>query len=348
MTNRVQHLTIPDQALREQALRGLDAGDDYARWRSAFPVLNEVQVGQGQTQAALSDRLRVGAWNLERGAQWHAAAELILDQQLDLLLASEMDYGMSRTQQCHTTQALAEALGWHWAYAVEFIELETGSPWEQNRPEDGAKNQCGLHGNAILSRYPLEQLALIRFTGSDGAWWHRRWDEPRLGGRMALIAQVSSAYGPVQVVSTHLESNAHPKQRASQVSDLLTVLEPSMATVLGGDFNTSTLDTTTLSDIFRVRQSLYQSDPTRFIQPEAHEPLFAVLANAGYRKGTANTHEPTQRPRERGYPKPPFGRIDWFFIRGCLAERPRTHPALNTKGETLSDHDLILTDIVLR
>ncbi|NBS11063.1 MAG: hypothetical protein EBS77_00130 [Gammaproteobacteria bacterium] len=348
MTNRVQHLTIPDQALRERALNGLDAGDDYGRWRTAFPVLDEIQMGQGETQSTLIDHCRVGAWNLERGAHWQAAAELILDQGLDILLASEMDLGMSRTNQCHTTQALAEALGWHWAYAVEFIELGTGSPWEQNQPDPGTTNRCGLHGNAILSRYPLEHIRMIRFPASDGAWWHRRWDEPRLGGRMALIAQISSAYGPIQLVSTHLESNAHPNQRANQISDLLTALEPSMPIILGGDLNTSTLDTTSLSDVFRRRQDLARNDPTRFIQPEAHEPLFAILANAGYRKGTANTHEPTQRPRERGYPKPPLGRIDWFFIRGCLAERPRTQPAVNTAGETLSDHDLIITDIVLR
>ena len=224
MTNRVQHLTIPTVALRDRALAGLDHGDSYALWRDAFPVLDEIQVGHGRNQPPLVDHLTVGAWNLERGACWEAAAERVLAENLDVLLASEMDCGMSRSAQSHTTQALANALGWHWVYGIEFIELGTGSPWEQNQPEADATNDCGLHGNAILSRYPLDAIRLIRFENGDGEWWHRRWNEPRLGGRMALIASIHSAYGPVQLVSTHLESNSHPMHRASQMSELLDLL----------------------------------------------------------------------------------------------------------------------------
>lgn len=348
MTNRVQHLTIPTVALRDRALAGLDHGDSYALWRDAFPILDEIQVGHGRNQPPLVDHLTVGAWNLERGACWEAAAERVLAENLDVLLASEMDCGMSRSAQSHTTQALANALGWHWVYGIEFIELGTGSPWEQNQPAADATNDCGLHGNAILSRYPLDAIRLIRYENGDGEWWHRRWNEPRLGGRMALIASIHSAYGPVQLVSTHLESNSHPMHRASQMSELLDAIDPSIATVVGGDLNTNTLDVQAVSDIFRTRQLLQQADPTRFLQPEPYEPLFTVLANAGYRKGTANTNEATQRPRERGYPKPPFGRIDWLFVRGCLAANPRTVPALDHQGATISDHELIATEILLR
>jgi len=348
MTNRVQHLTIPAQALRDAAVVGLDAGEDYGHWVTQFPVLQEIQMGSGDSNRPIVDQFRIGAWNLERGAQWSKAVDCIRDAQLDVVLASELDFGMSRSQQLHTTQHMAQALGWHWAFAVEFIELGLGSPWEQNRPSDEAENLAGLHGNAILSRFPLDDLRLIRFQNSDGYWWHRRWNEPRLGGRIALVATLQSAYGPVQIVSTHLESNANPRHRASQVSDILEQLEPNTATVLGGDLNTNTIDIDQSSDLFRLRSALVQADATRFLQPEPHEPVFALLASAGFRKGTANTADTTQRPRERGYPKPPFGRIDWLFVRGCLATNPATLAALDPTGQTISDHELITANIVLR
>ena len=66
---------------------------------------------------------------------------------------------------------------------------------------------AGLHGNAIISRFPLKTPWLHRFQKSDGSWWHRQFHEPRLGGRIALGAILETDIGDIQIMTTHLENN---------------------------------------------------------------------------------------------------------------------------------------------
>jgi endonuclease/exonuclease/phosphatase family metal-dependent hydrolase len=345
MTKRVTALTLPSQALRHNALAAIDQQTAYASWHSQFECLHEIQRLPAARNVEAPTTLRIGAWNLERGRHWYEASQLIQALDLDVILLSEMDLGMARSDQQHTTRQLAEALNYHALFAVEFVELELGSEWELTGLVD-TQNEAGLHGNAILSRYPLHSSWLHRFTNTDGHWWHREFHEPRAGGRMALGADILTAAGPVTLISTHLENNTSPSARAGQVTEIIArVDERDTAIVIGGDFNTSTIDPTTSTDPFRLRTELVDQDPHRFIAPFAYEPLFDLLASHGFWRGTANTGDTTQRMRERGYPKPPLGRIDWIFNRACVAFDAQCHPALNAAHQTLSDHDLVTCQI---
>ena len=341
MTKRVTDLSLPSQALRQNALEALDQKASYASWRSQFACLDEIQRLPANHDLMAPDTLHVGAWNLERGTHWQDVCQLIQALELDVILLSEMDLGMARSQQQHTTRELAKALDFHALFAVEFVELELGSEWELAGLQD-AHNEAGLHGNALLSRYPLHQPWMLRFSNADGYWWHRDFHEPRAGGRMALGAQIMTDTGPLALVSTHLENNTSPVERAVQVSEIVERLEETdTALVIGGDFNTSTIDPTTSTDPFRLRTELIDQEPNRFVAPFPHEPLFDLLAAHGFSRGTANTGDITQRMRERGYPKPPLGRIDWIFNRNCMAFDAKCHPAMNAKHYTVSDHDLV-------
>ena len=346
MTKRVTNISIPSQELRVEALNALDRGDPYAIWTAQFECLNELQLLPGQCDETPTHSLRVGAWNLERGRDWKAASSLIIDHALDIVFLSEMDYGMSRSQQAHTACELADVLGWHCLFAVEFVELELGNAWELAKPTDPT-NSAGLHGNAIISRFPLKNPWLHRFSASDGSWWHRRFNEPRLGGRIALGASIETAYGDIQVMTTHLENNQGPDERANALSELFDLHLDHRPCVFGGDLNTSTFNPTQFVDPFRERSLLVDKTPDRFIAPFAYEPLFEVAHDEGFQWGTCNTHEVTQRPRERGYPKPPLGRIDWLMVRQLIAQHPKTLPAIDDDGRTLSDHDFIVCEVKL-
>ena len=341
MTKRVSQMSLPSNTLRQSALKALDAGAPYADWRSKFVCLDEIEVISGTGAQSAPAELRIGAWNLERGADWPTACEIIEAEQLDVVLLSEMDYGMARTEQVHTTARMAEKLGFHAIFGVEFVELELGSPWE--RPSDpGVANVCGLHGNAIFSRYPLDKPWLVRFPEADGAWWHRLYGEPRSGGRMAIGATIQSETGPMTVISVHLENNTSPDGRALQLASVIKHLaDCDHPIVLGGDLNTSTIDPTQTTDPFRLRTELLETDPHRFIRPMDAEPLFDLLADHGFSRGTANITGATQRTRERGYPRPPLGHIDWLFNKACIAFEPACIAALDRAGRTISDHDLI-------
>jgi len=76
----------------------------------------------------------------------------------------QLDIGMARSGNRHTVAELAVALGMGYAYGIEFIELGLGDEREEEWHKD-ERNAAGFHGNAILSRYPLNDFALIRLGG---------------------------------------------------------------------------------------------------------------------------------------------------------------------------------------
>ena len=134
--------------------------------------------------------LRLAAWNAERLKYGAASAALLGALDLDIILLSESDVGMARSGNRHTTADLAAALDMGYAYGVEFVELGLGDDREQPWHK-GQRNHVGLHGNAILSRLPLHDLALIRLdlaaAGSRiASTASRRRSQRRLGGRMAV------------------------------------------------------------------------------------------------------------------------------------------------------------------
>ena len=213
----------------------------------SIPEIGEIEVWNGAGTARPGRTLRVVAWNMERGRHWKDGARLVREHEAlrdaDLILLGEMDLGMARSANAHTTREMAQALGMNYAYGVEFLEL-TGGELEERRLYPGA-NEWGYHGNAILSRYPLKDVRLLRFPGIEkwyagvGANEGERVQQ-RLGGRMALLATVDAG-GEVAVVSTHLESSA--KDAAARTRETALLLDAVRAyakdrpVILGGDLN---------------------------------------------------------------------------------------------------------------
>jgi len=132
----------------------------------------------------------------------------------------------------------------------------------------------GLHGSAILSRFPLQNVRLQPFTNQPHDWYKKELDgvkpieqgkrkagelvfrekvqrEVRRGGRMMLIAEIADERipgGRVTIVATHLEDRTKPEGRRKQLEELLArVKETNGAVVVAGDMNTSTHDGTPLS-----------------------------------------------------------------------------------------------------
>jgi hypothetical protein len=143
------------------------------------------------------DRIVVLAYNILRGFQVDAQLAAMLEDDLipvpDVLLLSEVDRGCRRTDFRNIARDYAEALGYYYVYATEFVELpgfrDPDGPFDPPLCE---------HGNAIVSRYPLGNVRQIRHAQN------RRWytppdfpnpDEPRLGGRVAVAADVKIGKG---------------------------------------------------------------------------------------------------------------------------------------------------------
>jgi endonuclease/exonuclease/phosphatase family metal-dependent hydrolase len=272
---------LPSTARLGQFLRvvewNIERGIEYDAIKSAF------------TDAAGFAKL-IDSTAYPRGSE---KRKLILQQvqllkQADVVVLNEVDFGMRRTDYRNVAEDLAAALQMNYAYGVEFVEVDPIAlgleKFEELPPEDAAKlvseisvNQAryrGLHGNAILSRFPLGNVRLEPFEHQPHDWYKDEMEsvkpleagkrkageivfqekvrrEVRRGGRMMLTAEIVDARlpgGRMTIVATHLEDKTKPEGRRKQLEELLARVKDTAGTVVvAGDMNTSTQDGTPLS-----------------------------------------------------------------------------------------------------
>jgi endonuclease/exonuclease/phosphatase family metal-dependent hydrolase len=335
VTGTAPNLPAPPATLNAEAARVAFTKAEHDRLALDLPAFNALEVqAKFAAPTPFAGAVRIAAWNAERLKYHLPSVDLIQAVAPDILLLSEADFGMARSGNRHTTADLADALGMNYAYGVEFIEFGLGDARE-TLWHAGETNEIGFHGNAILSLLPCSDLALIRLD--DGAVWWLGAEEgqQRLGFRMAIAGTFETGSGPLFAVVVHLESKSDAADRTKQIARLLEVVNEragDLPVVIGGDLNTK-------------RVSL---DGAKAVSdPEADEPLFTLMDEAGFDWRHCNTPDPTLRTRPDGTPLPPFRRIDWLFTRGLDVFDPKTFPALDGYGAAISDHDLIAVDVRL-
>ncbi|WP_458790782.1 endonuclease/exonuclease/phosphatase family protein [Yoonia sp. MH D7] len=291
-----------------------------------LPAMNAVQVGREVAEKLLPAEMSIAAWNVERGLFPEQNADLLASLMPDVVLLSEVDHGMARTAQRHTAQEMADELGMTYAFGVEFHELDLGGTTELPFCSDDF-NERGWHGNAILSAVPFEAVTMVRLD-DHGHWFASDEldadpQQPRVGGRMALMAIVPRENGPVCVVSTHLESNADGKHRALQfdrLMDAIDVFAPDMPVMIGGDLNTG------------------NHQPPDF--DWRREPLFERAGLRGYHWDATPEGNTTRRSLITPHPTREM-KLDWFFTRGLSCVQHALVSALGPDDLPLSDHDVI-------
>lgn len=313
-------------------------------------LLNTPLVSNGAARSGTNPAgrvLRVAFWNLERGynfdellrafasvelppgnatgrtAPSEAAAQAGMLREADVLVLNEVDLGVSRSGYRDVAAELASTLGMNHAYGVEFVEVDPvllglvavkGDPdsvreWERDRPVRRHLFR-GLHGNAILSRYPILQARNVRLPecydwyGEEKRavakleqgkrWTARRFFQERVsreirrGGRMALLVTLevpSAPGGQVTIVSTHLENRCRPACRQEQMTVVTeAVKQVDHAVVIAGDLNTTgtnSAPTSILREVSRRATSLkfWLEMAVRQISPVALPQLGFVPAN---------------------------------------------------------------------
>lgn len=341
--NRCTDLPVPSAAERRALRSGPADRAEHRRLAETLAALNciEVRPPPGQSPAP-EQTVRVAAWNAERAKYRDASAALVASVAPDVVLLSEMDLGMARSGQRHTTRCLAEALGLGYVFGVEFVELGLGDARERVW-HAGEDNRHGLHGGAVLSRWPLLRPVMFRLE-RDGDWLDGARGERRIGGRIAVAGKLSIAGAEIALVSAHFESHGDPQQRAVQMTVLLDAIDAYHGdgpVLVGGDFNTISAGRHEI-DVDRGVHALLRADPCRLVNPVLHEPLFEAAAARGYGWRSGNTPHATQRTRPDGTPVPPHGRIDWFFARGLATTEPVTVAAVDAAGAAISDHELLV------
>jgi endonuclease/exonuclease/phosphatase family metal-dependent hydrolase len=330
--------------------------------------------------------LRATAWNIERGTRLDEIIRVLREHSSmsgsDVLLLTELDYGMARSGNRHVARELARALGMSYAFAPCYINLSKGSGLESGAEGENAE---ALHGNAVLSRWPLARARSIALPNGKDKMKGR---EKRLGSQRAVVCDVEHPAGAFRAVSLHLDAHSSPRHRRRQmqvVLDFLEKLEPRLPVLVGGDWNTSTYDSSravyAIAGFFRrVLMGVGHVVENHYLRPERwfERGLFRELERRGFLyaelnepgAGTlhydvadlaANTNMGEWVPRwcfrwiewalrEQG------GRcslkLDWFAGSGIAPdarEPPRVVGNLRGRGgEVLSDHDPIVLDFVLQ
>src|SRR6476659_2642331 len=214
--------------------------------------------------------------------------QIALLKQADVIVLNEVDWGMKRTDYRNVAADLAAALRMNYAYGVEFVEVDPialgTEEFEELPAEDKARLKAeitvdktryrGMHGTAILSRFPLQNVRLKPFENQPHDWYKQEIEsvkpleegkrktsdlvfrekierEVRRGGRMILTGDIVDQRipgGRVKIVATHLEDKTKPEGRRKQLEELLNGISAETSPVIvAGDMNTSTHDGTPLS-----------------------------------------------------------------------------------------------------
>ena len=297
----------------------------HAHLLRSLTCLNTIEISQlPQCRKALTFPFTCIAWNVERCLFPQESAQKISAQGADLVLLSEVDNGMARTKQRHTSLEIAQALKMNSAFGVEFLELGLGGASEQRFCTD-VHNTKGFHGNAVMAPASLERTVMVRLDES-GLWFRKQGDQPRVGGRCAIVAEVASAQGAIAAVSVHLESDADAAYRLEQMRFLFDTIDqtmPDLPVLLGGDLNTGNRN----DGDFEA------------------EGLFAEAARRGYERHGNPLDGMTLRSSLISTQPPSPRKLDWFLTRGLLVEASWIVPATKDDGTPLSDHEMIACTI---
>ncbi|MER3430857.1 MAG: hypothetical protein C4325_01565 [Blastocatellia bacterium] len=324
------------------------------------------------------------AWNLERGIMLDGIISAFeLHPKLtarDVLLLTELDYGMARSGNRFVAYEIARRLRLNYAFAPVYIALQKGSGVEADLP---GENTNSIHGLGLFSRWPLKNISAIPLpNGKD----KMSGKEKRLGFLRALVAEIAHPAGEFRAVTVHLDAHCSRNHRKRQMKIILDYLEtlPPMPTLIGGDWNTTTFNSQSSTRailgywrrVFMGPQNVAKNHlphPERYFE----RSLFTMLESRGFNfrdlneigRGTLHYHVASieKNTNLRDWVPAwcfPFifwaanrvggsvsGRLDWFAGRGIsLAPgcRPVTIGDLTDFNQNpLSDHDAIALDFVV-
>ncbi len=341
-------------------------------------VLETPDVGSFGAAAPAKPRYRVLAWNIERGTQLEGQLEAFRSHEYlnasDVLLLTEADVGMARSGNQAVAQTIARELGFHYAFVPCYLNLSKGSGVERGVT---GENELGLHGNAVLSRYPIGRVRAIGLkNGTD----KMAGQEKRLGNQVAVAADIDFPNYPLTAVAVHLDAHSTQRHRRDQMRDVIQALGTDRPVILGGDWNTTTYNSSGAFHLIvgfwlRVLMGADNVIENHYLRPYNHfeKELFALVEERGFdyrqcnRLGEGTIFYDVADRRARGslgewvpgwcFPfmhwalrhhdgKCPL-KLDWFATRGARCENPVVVRGLvDRRGVVLSDHAPIGLDVV--
>ncbi|MGE5327407.1 MAG: endonuclease/exonuclease/phosphatase family protein [Deltaproteobacteria bacterium] len=379
--HQVQRKFAPhfEQWLRCNSTQELQADPDYARLADEInAVLEYCDVGDFSRAAAPAKAsYRVLAWNLERGIQYEAQLEALRThpylKTCDVLLLTETDLCMARSKNRAVAQEMARELGMHYAFVPCYLNLSKGSGVEYDA--DG-ENALGLHGNALLSRYPISRVRAIPLKNGIDKMAGR---EKRLGRQHVLATDIAFPNYSLTAVTMHLDTLSTQRHRRGQMRDILEALQTDLPVILGGDWNTTTYDASSAFMAImgfwrRVFMGVENTISNHYLHPYRYfeKDLFKLLEARGfdYRQCNVLGERTTTYDVTCGKTRQNLGewvpawcfafirwalrnhggvcplKLDWFATKNVRTKNPVViHDLREGRDVPLSDHDALGLDV---
>ncbi len=257
-----------------------------AQWNIERGLEFDALLAAFQSDEKLAQVIDAGGFLIGEAKRIEIFEQARLLRNADVIILNEVDWGVKRSGYRNIAGEIAASLGMNYAFGVEFVELSpvhlmrvaaaggTDNAEISEIARIDAARYRGLHGSAILSRFPLENVRLIPFKHRPYDWFQEEkkgvsfvekakrklvktvflaeaLKEVRRGGRTMLIADIAHSRlpsGRATIVATHLENRTSPKNRQIQLAELLdTIKDIRNPVVVAGDMNTSTNDMTPTS-----------------------------------------------------------------------------------------------------
>jgi endonuclease/exonuclease/phosphatase family metal-dependent hydrolase len=270
-------------------------------------VMDEIRRGSFARPSAAPQQLNILDWNIDRGTRLDRIGRGMEAQQPDLAILQEVDFNARRSNRVDVAQELAKRLNMNFVFATEFQELGQGS-----------SDEPAYHGQAILTSLPILSTHMLRFQNQSGFWkphaYLPAWGlfQRRLGGRIALVAEIEFNGRPLVIYNLHLESRSAGSIQLAQLNEVLadTARYPKdTPTMIAGDLNT------------KYRHSMKE--------------VGQVLSDAGYENAFGGRHERTHMI---------VGLVDYIFVRGSIrVENAKVHREMHG-----SDHFAISGRLMAR
>jgi endonuclease/exonuclease/phosphatase family metal-dependent hydrolase len=373
------------ELLKFESIEEAEKSDAYKKIKPTVEkILNAiVQENFAPQSPEKKDFISALAWNIERGNMFEGILDALGNhpqlRDRDLLLLTELDYGMARSRNRFVAQELAQNLKLNYAFAPVYIALQKGSGIEA---ETEGENTKSLHGLAVFSKYPMRNVQTVALpNGKD----KMQGKEKRLGHLRALIADIEHPAGTFRAVTVHLDVHCSRRHRQEQMKIILRHLEklPELPTIIGGDFNTTTYNAQNATRAIlgfwrRVAMGVETVVKNHYPHPDRHfeKGLFGELEKRGFEyekfneSGVGTLHYDMENTASNTNLRDwvpewcfPFIfwasrkvggkfslRLDWFAgknIRIAENTKPNTVANLKTKENVaLSDHDAITLDFV--
>lgn len=280
--------------------------------------------------------LKVVVFNAAGGRYLPQAVECLRRPPLegaDIILLCEAGWRLKQSDGREFAAELAQELGMSFAFMAEFGFPRSSGPIR------------AFMGNAILSRQPLSQVCAVPLPNL----FLRPHVRRLLGAPCGLVAKASFNGRAITFGVAHLNSRWDPAGRERQMRDYLAQFPRDGAALIGGDFNTTTVDLRTRPAVMKAMR-LLMAQPRRLREPIRWEPLFERLAESDFDVRGANARGKPTFTFSRMIPPLIRPKLDWIALRG-LEPVPQSASVIPARSSPfrrrISDHDFVVCDVRL-